>query len=63
MDVYHLSNLIASTLRNRLVQTVNHGINFSPDKQHTFKRNVARYVGLVVAVVFSLFSLCFCATN
>ena len=53
MDVYHRSTLIMSTLQNRLVPTVNDSVNFSCDNQHTFERNAAGYVGLVVTVFFS----------
>ena len=47
MDVYRRSSLIASALRNRLVPTVNDMIPLCLQA-----RNAARYVALVVTVVF-----------
>ena len=53
------STSIVSTLRNRLVPTVNDSVNFSCDKPYVFKPIAAGYVGLavnVVTVVFPSFS-------
>ena len=48
MDVYRPSTLIAFTLRNRLVPTVNDSVNFSYDKLHegTNFESLIRFDGL-----------------